>query len=201
MDRLQPSTCYHIYNHANGSENIFREAENYRFFLEKYDLYISPVAETLAWCLMPNHFHLLIQVKDESALLNKAFPKFETLEKLTAANGISKQFGNLFSSYTQSFNKKYKRMGSLFMKNFKRSTVHTDSYFSKVIHYIHANPVHHGFVTAIPDWYWSSYHSFLSNAPTKINREAILNWFGGKEGFIHFHQQPVYLKGKDMFDD
>lgn len=200
MDSLQPSTCYHIYNHANGNENIFREAENYRFFLEKYDLYISRVAETLAWCLLPNHFHLLVRINDESDLLREAFPKFQTLEQLNAANGISKQFSNLFSSYSQAYNKKYKRQGSLFMKNFKRSAVGTDSYFSKIIHYIHANPVHHGFVTAIPHWRWSSYHSFFSNTPGKINREPILNWFGGKEGFVEFHQQPVYLKSKDMFD-
>jgi len=76
MDSLQPSRFYHIYNHANGSENIFRDAENYRFFLEKYELYISPVAETFAWCLMPNHFHLLIQIRDETTLLAKALPKF-----------------------------------------------------------------------------------------------------------------------------
>ncbi|MEP7278592.1 MAG: hypothetical protein ABI813_08125 [Bacteroidota bacterium] len=201
MDGLQPSSFYHIYNHGNGNENIFREEENYRFFLEKYDLYISPVAETFSWCLMPNHFHLLIKIKDETTLLNPAFPKFKTLEKLVAANDISRQFSNLFSSYAQAYNKKYKRMGSLFLKNFSRRIITTDSYFSKIIHYIHANPVHHGFVKAICDWHWSSYNTFLSNHPTKINRDEVLNWFGGKEGFIQFHQQPVYLKGKDMFDD
>lgn len=200
MDTLRPSTCYHIYNHANGRENIFSEAENYRFFLEKYDLYVSPVADTLAWCLMPNHFHLLVQIKDENTLLSKAFPKFQTLEKLTTSNGISKQFSNLFSSYSQAYNKKYKRRGSLFMKNFKRSAVDTEGYFSKIIHYVHANPVHHGFVKAIPDWRWSSYHIILSDAPTMINREKVLNWFGGKEGFVQYHQQPINFKGKDMFD-
>ncbi len=87
------------------------------------------------------------------------------------------------------------------MKNFKRSAVHTESYFSKIIHYIHASPVLHGFVTAIPDWRWSSYQNFLSDTATKINREAVLTWFGGKEGFVQFHQQPVYLKSKIMFGD
>jgi len=200
MDSLQPSGYYHIYNHANGNDNIFREAENYRFFLEKYELYISGVANTLAWCLMPNHFHLLVQIKDEHSLLSEAFPKFETLEKLTAANAISKQFSNLFSSYSQSYNKRYGRRGSLFMKNFKRSAVDTDSYLSRVIYYIHANPVHHGYVTDMADWRWSSYHSFLSTNATNIHRETILSWFGGKEGFIRFHQQPICLKTKEMFD-
>ena len=201
MDSLEPPQFYHIYNHANGSENIFRETENYRFFLEKNELYISPVAETFAWCLMPNHFHLLVQIRDETTLLTKALPKFKTLEELNSANAISKQFSRLFSSYTQAYNKKYMRMGSLFMKNFKRHLIDTNNYFSKIVHYIHANPVHHGFVKAISDWRWSSYHSFLSNAPTKINRAAVLDWFGGKDGFVRFHQQTIDLKSKDMFDD
>jgi len=139
---------------------------------------------------MPNHFHLLIKIKDETALA-QAFPKFKTLEKLALANGTSKQFANLFSNYTQSYNKKYKRMGSLFLKNFKRSVVTTDSYFSKIIHYIHANPVLHGFVKTIHDWHWPSYKTFLSTDPTKINRDEVLNWFVGKEGFIQFHQHPL----------
>jgi REP-associated tyrosine transposase len=200
MDSMQPLSYYHIFNHANGNENLFREKENYRFFLGKYDSYIHPVAETLAYCLMPNHFHFLIKIKTEEQLL-AAFPKFKTLEKLLGENCISKQFSNLFSSYTQSYNKKYKRTGSLFMKNFKRQAVTSDSYFSKIIHYIHANPVHHGFVDAMHEWRWSSYNTILSNADTKINRNEVLHWFNGNEGFIQFHQQPVHLKTKEMFDD
>ncbi|HVM88269.1 MAG TPA: hypothetical protein VMT76_08770 [Puia sp.] len=151
MDTLQPLSYYHIFNHAIGNENLFREDENYRFFLQKYDLYIYQVAETLAYCLMPNHFHFLIKIKSEGQLV-AAFPKFKTLEKLIEANCISKQFSNFFSSYTLSFNKKYNRMGSLFLKNFKRQQVEKDSYFSKIIHYIHSNPVHHGFVHSVDEW-------------------------------------------------
>jgi len=200
MDNLQPSSYYHVFNHANGDENLFREEENYRFFLWKYHSYIHPVAETLAYCLMPNHFHLFIKIKTEEQLL-AAFPKFKTLEKLLNANCISKQFSNLFSSYTQSYNKKYNRAGSLFIKNFKRHTVISDSYFSKIIHYIHANPVHHGFVAMMADWKWSSYNTMLSNTDTKINRTEVLQWFNGREEFIKFHQQAVYLKTKEMFDE
>ena len=58
------STTYHIYNHANGDDNIFREQDNYRFFLEKYVKYINPVADTFAYCLMRNHFHLMVRIKD-----------------------------------------------------------------------------------------------------------------------------------------
>lgn len=91
---------YHIYNHANGDENLFREQKNYEYFLEKYKQHISPIAETIAWCLMPNHFHLLVKIKKEAEItaafssINSSsvfppstfppstFPKFQTLEKL-----------------------------------------------------------------------------------------------------------------------
>ena len=61
---MQPSTFYHIYSHANGSENLFHEADNYRFFLEKRAKYIEPVAATYAYCLMPNYIHFLISTEE-----------------------------------------------------------------------------------------------------------------------------------------
>src|SRR5690554_1983272 len=106
---------YHIYNHANGNENLFREQKNYEYFLEKYKQHINPIAETIAWCLMPNHFHLLVKIKTEEEIVStsfQAFPKFGTLEKLeksrkleklkkletleAKSNFLSKQFANFF---------------------------------------------------------------------------------------------------------
>ncbi len=55
---------YHIYNCGINGVNLFREEMNYNHFLKLYDKYIEPVAETYAWCLMPNHFHLLVRVKE-----------------------------------------------------------------------------------------------------------------------------------------
>ncbi|MGB4776434.1 MAG: hypothetical protein WBP45_14755, partial [Daejeonella sp.] len=86
-NKLLPSLYYHIYNHANGQDNLFLTPENYRFFLQQYTKHIYPVAHTLAYCLLPNHFHLLIRIRNEEVLL-KAFPKFKTLEKLIEANII-----------------------------------------------------------------------------------------------------------------
>jgi hypothetical protein len=78
---MELGQSYHIYNHANSSENIFREDENYRFFLQQYDKYLGGVVDTYAYFLMPNHFHFLVGVRNEGEL-SETFPKFETLEKL-----------------------------------------------------------------------------------------------------------------------
>ena len=60
---------YHIFNRGNNSENLFLTHDNYSYFLSLYYKYISQVADTYAWCLMPNHFHMLIRVKDEVEIL------------------------------------------------------------------------------------------------------------------------------------
>lgn len=182
---MKPFNTYHIYTHANGFENLFRSAENYRYFLRRYEHFISPVADTLAYCLMPNHVHFLIRIKTE-AELESTFGKFETFQKLEFK--ISKQFASLFSSYTQAFNKMYGRRGSLFIPNFKRKEISSDSYFTNIIYYIHANPVQHGFVKNITDWPWTSYHQITGEELAPVHEEVI-NWFGNRQEFIRFHQQ------------
>ncbi len=64
-----PDNYYHIYNRANGDEKIFKSEENYRFFLEKFQFYIVPIADVFSFCLMPNHFHFLVRFKSEKEIL------------------------------------------------------------------------------------------------------------------------------------
>src|SRR5512133_606955 len=71
MQAIQPDTSYHIFNHANGFENIFRIEGNFNYFLEKYWSYISPIAETNAYCLMPNHFHLELRIHKRETISDK----------------------------------------------------------------------------------------------------------------------------------
>jgi putative transposase len=186
---MEPGCTYHLYTHANGFENLFRSDENYRYFLRRYEHFILPVAETYAYCLMPNHVHFLIRIKT-AAELESSFGKFETFRKMEAR--ISKQFANLFSSYTQAFNKMYQRRGSLFIPNFKRKEISHDRYFTTVLHYIHANPVHHGFVATLTDWKWSSYTVLLSrDTGGWLKRNEVMAWFGDESSFVRFHEQPL----------
>ena len=64
----EPNGIYHIVNHANGKENLFQEEENYHYFLKKYSEKLSPILDFIAYCLMPNHFHLLIRIKEKEIL-------------------------------------------------------------------------------------------------------------------------------------
>ena len=80
MEKLQPNCTYHIFNHANGFENIFVQDGNYWFFLEKYRDYTPPMDETYAYCLLPNHFHLVVRIRRKKVLEEVyrayTFPKF-----------------------------------------------------------------------------------------------------------------------------
>jgi hypothetical protein len=194
---LYPDTYYHLYNHANGDDLLYRCDENYRFFLEKFYLHILPIADVYAYCLMPNHFHVMIKIKSIPDLL--LAPAFEKLshpidintnkdDLLTIQRLVSKSWGNLFNSYTQSFNKVYKRRGSLFIKNFKSKSVETKTSKKRLLCYIHKNPVKHRFTRSVEDWKWSSYHKHLSDTETILMREEVLSWFGNKEEFIRAHR-------------
>ncbi|MBS1488729.1 MAG: hypothetical protein JST43_14205 [Bacteroidetes bacterium] len=200
---MEPNQSYHLYTHANGSENLFRNEENFRYFLKRYEEYIPAVADTLAYCLMPNHLHLLVRIKSEAELTEFFNKKEKDLTGLLSADkqdlsGLDVlqrltilQFSHLFNAYTKAYNKVYKRRGSLFIRAFKRKEITSDSYFTGIIHYIHHNPVHHGFVKQLTDWPWSSYHHFLLPELTPAQQEVI-DWFGNRQQFILFHQQaPV----------
>lgn len=71
---LEPNKFYHIYNHAIGDDNLFRNNQNYLYFLKRYADFIHPIAKTYAYCLMPNHFHLLVKIRTEVEIV-EAFPK------------------------------------------------------------------------------------------------------------------------------
>ncbi len=182
---LEFDKMYHIYNHAIGQENLFRTDENYRYFLKKYQKYINPVANTFAYCLMPNHFHFLIQIKSEKELINH----FKDTSRKT--NFISKQFANLFNSYAKAFNKQQERNGKVFETDFKRIEVTDKKYRNNLVHYIHYNPVHHGFTDDLRNWKYSSYEAFFSEKTTNLSKQQVINWFDDIKNFIYFHKQDI----------
>lgn len=184
---LEPGQMYHIWTHANGSENLFRAEENYSYFLERYSYYVHPVVETFAYCLMPNHLHLMVRVRPKKEMLERDIDL--DLTGFTNLSGlVSKRFSNLFNAYTKAYNKKYDRIGSLFTRAFNRKQITSNQYFTYLITYIHNNPVHHGFVKNIADWPHSSWHAYMFNKKTKINKDKGLALFGSREAFIKIHQ-------------
>lgn len=180
LEVLEPGSIYHIYNHAVGKENLFLSADNYTYFLKRYQFFINPVADTYVYCLMPNHLHFLIEVRQDIILPSG--------NKSEVPQYISKQFSNLFSSYAQAFNKHQNRRGNLFMSQFRRQRIDSDDYLTTVIPYIHLNPFHHGFVEDFSKWKYSSYNLFFLPAETFLSRDKVIKWFGNLSEFEKAHR-------------
>lgn len=100
------------------------------------------------------------------------------------------QLSNFLNSYAKAFNKQHNRRGALFLDFTRRKEIKDEFYFSRIINYIHQNPVHHRFCKSAADWEYSSYNSIISvNKNTQLERNAVFDWFRGVEEFIIFHQK------------
>jgi putative transposase len=146
---------------------------------------------------LPNHFHIIVLIKPEEVILkcfeqvkNKAFD----LKEHSLVDFIMERFSNFLNGYTKAFNKMYNRKGALFMDYLKRSRAINDRDFSAFLFYIHKNAVHHGYKKEIGKWKFDSYNSLLSDSPTSLLRDDVINFFGSKAAFVKFFDQPIELK-------
>ncbi len=180
FEPLQPGNFYHIFNHGVAERNLFREPENYRHFLNLYDKYISPVADTFAWVLMPNHFHMLLRINNPDRVISP-------VRVVPVDNQPSIQFSKLFNSYAQTFNRRFNLRGTLFERPFKRKLIITEESKKNVLLYIHNNPVHHGFCNHPVEYLWCSFLDCISQTPSNLKRDQIFDWFNGKANFMTMH--------------
>jgi putative transposase len=101
--------------------------------------------------------------------------------RTTTSCYTSRQFADLFATYTKAFNKAYGRTGSLFAKPFRRRRADSDGYFRTLVVYIHQNPQRHDFVSNFCDWPYSSYAAIASRSNTRVQRTAVLAWFDNRD--------------------
>ncbi len=174
---LMPGEYYHIYNRGINGENIFIEETNYHHFLKLYTHYIHPHALTFAYCLLRNHFHLLIFILE-----------------IDSKKSISQAFSNMFNAYSKAFNLRYNRHGSLFERPFKRKPILHQNHLIQTLFYIHANPIKHKFTENLIDWPFSSYHSYLETGKTKIATEDAISWYNNRSGFFDYHKSMLIEK-------
>jgi putative transposase len=186
---LQAGKYYHIYNRGNNRADLFQEERNYRYFLQLYAHHIQPVADTFAYCLLRNHFHLMVRIKDSPAIGHTSQVS-ETCE-VSKSYKPSQNFSNLFNAYTKATNKAYERTGSLFEERFGRIEVTSQRYFYQLIFYIHFNPQKHKFVDDFRNWPWSSFQALCSCGQTRLARTEVIDWFGGQQDFVAFHNGMV----------
>jgi len=164
---------YHIYNRGNNRQQIFFKPDNYLFFLKKVRKFILPHCDIFCYCLMPNHFHFMINA-DHRTISTKVIAGKEK-------NILSEGIRMLLSSYTLAINKQNGATGSLFQQNTKAREITRGSnqYDLLCFHYIHQNPMKARLVTKMEDWEYSSFRDYcgLRNG-TICNQEFAINLLG-----------------------
>ena len=180
-----PNALYHVYNQGNNRQKIFLENRDYYFFFSLYKQLFSDCLYTLAWSLMPNHFHFMVQTDERSVVLRKQGSIF--------INSISNNIRKLLSRYAQYFNTRYNRTGSLFRQKTK-SKLLTDNlqglepgselrdHCINCFHYIHQNPVIARLVDKPEDWQFSSYRDHANLRQDSVcSRELAAKHCGYRE--------------------
>jgi putative transposase len=191
-----PGNYYHIYNRGNGKMNIFRDEEDFNFFLFRLEENLFPIQnsgnpeerhlqkmklqqkypnryirsdlpensfEVISYCLMPNHFHLIIKQ-------NSDIP-------------VSKLMLKICTGFSKYFNRKYDSVGSVFQDRFKAVHVGNDDYLLWLSAYIHLNPLKAGLVRNLNDYQFSSYFDYVGARKSRLcSTDFILSALNDEKG-------------------
>ncbi len=179
--QFEKGYIYHIYNQGNNRQKVFFNRENYLYFLHKTKKHITPYADILAWCLMPNHFHLMVLVNEVDLpviSLGVSLRHAETIHS-NKTQTFNHSIGIMLMSYTKAINKRQKRSGKLFREQTKAECINCPKgiapsfyntktgtqinisnpereYPQVCFNYIHQNPVKAKLVKNTADWEFSS---------------------------------------------
>lgn len=189
-----PDSYYHVYARGHGKQKIFRDEEDFEYFLSLFARHLSnqPTLNIsgrsyvhlqddislLCYCLMNNHFHLLLYQKQVGAM--------------------SQLMRSIMTSYSMYFNKKYQSSGALFESRYKASRISSESYLLHISRYIHLNP---------KDWMaypYSSIHSYYLGAPEWLQPEPVVELFGSLPKYADFlndyadYKQSLELIEKEL---
>jgi len=208
MEPLEEGCYYHIYNRGAGKAPIFLSDDDYNLFMSKYFYYLLIPAETYAWCLLKNHFHLLIRVRtieEQEQIFDKIKEKYPSGKFYGDRFENPKPFltfrqlGHLFNSYTKIFNKKQNRTGTLIEGSYKRKKIIDEDHFLHVACYIHRNPLHHRIVKSYINYPYSSYRYIIEEKKTFAESIKLLSLYGGKENFKAAHREFKYMLGEEYY--
>ena len=156
---------YHVMMRGINRQRIFEDEEDYRKYLWELSRFQEVCGyELYAWCLMPNHIHLLIKEGEES---------------------LGQVFRRIGASYIYWYNMKYERVGHLFQDRYKSEPVENDAYLLTVTRYIHQNPVKAGICKKPDDYPYSSYKEYLKGG--KLLTRDLLMGIMSIDDFVEYH--------------
>jgi REP element-mobilizing transposase RayT len=169
---LQKGRIYHIYNQGNNREKIFLSERNYLYFISLVEKYLVPNYNIYAFSLIPNHFHFLIGIDNNSDLPD---------------DKLHLPLSNLFNAYSQAFNKENRRTGSLFRDRYRRTLINDESHFFIAFQYIHLNHIKHGLSKNVLGYKWSSLKLYCDDLCSWIDKKLVMYIVGNIDNLVEIH--------------
>jgi REP element-mobilizing transposase RayT len=170
----QQGHFYHVYNRGANRNPIFFEDDNYLFLLRRIKKYTRRYAiSVIAYCLMPNHYHFLLQQLDK--------------------NTVGQCIQYTFNSYTKAINEKYGRSGTLFEGPYRAIHVDNEPYLIHLCSYIHRNPKEARLVDQLENWLWSNYLEWIGKRKGKLyDKSFVQDHFHSAEKYQEFVLYRIY---------
>lgn len=192
---------YHVFNRSNNSMVIFPNRDKYLFFLSKINEFIKPHAQILAWCLMPTHFHLMIDVDNyQIQLKTKPMKEVYPINRKVKYRTLNDSFAIMLRSYTRTINTQFNKHGSLFQQHTKavcltepklsqayfqtqfgtllNVSLSENEYPNVCFNYIHSNPVNDRLVKSPEEWEFSSYRDYFAGRKGKLVNKVLAKEIG-----------------------
>jgi putative transposase len=201
---FSPGNSYHLVFRSVDGIRLFEEQDDYALFLRQYAHYLQPFLDTLAYNLLANHSHFIVQVKERKPLIQQLMTipnKFKTcaMNRVICDNSndhlvdqmVERQVNSFMSSYVLTKNKSLDRKGGMFQSPFRRSFITNDAHLNQAIIYVHANAEKHGIVKDFKQYQHSSYNEILWENSTYVCAEKVLQFFGGRNRFIDLHKTQI----------
>lgn len=176
-----PGAYYHVMNRGLSRRDIFLEDKGRESFLDLLsDITRLWKIEIYAYCLMNNHYHLLLS---------------------TPALGLSRAMRHLDGIYTQKFNRVHHRDGPLFRGRYKAILIDAEAYFLSVLRYIHRNPLGAGSARDMDHYRWSSHWGYLNKkqCPKWLNTESVMSRFGGLKDYRSYVESEIEEEIDDFY--
>jgi len=208
--QLEADKIVHLSYQTSGEDKLFLSDENYIHLLKLYATWLAPVADTYAYCLLPKQIHFLVKIKPEKELftylkMNGKFPdetmRFEEIKNLQLipesplgtifSMHLTKQITTFLNEYLVENKQAQLKGGGFSAPNIKKLEITADDQLSIAIINIHQKPMVLGEIANFEQWKYSSYAAILSDKPSALKREKVLDLFGSREKYVQAHQTSI----------
>ncbi|MEM1270550.1 MAG: hypothetical protein AAGI08_10930 [Bacteroidota bacterium] len=186
---------YHVYNQGNNRDVTFQDERDYHVFVAKLRYYLDEYMEVCSYCMMGNHYHLLVRVRDAADVYKAALKDSMTNVKVSVHDIITERFRRFVLSYVVYVNHRHGRRGSLFAPKPQRKHVHDERYLRHLVYYINVNPELHGFTDDYTTYSFSSWHDLICGHTDWVPADAVAKWFGGIPAMVAYVE--ILRRGSD----